>query len=194
MNNFYHVLPLPIECMRNVQINSRTTTWLSGQAGVKAYWLMRAIKIDIFAQIALSSANIGLEKDYFEAFSCDKLDPNCICALPIEQRVKNYGLPFLKANCNFASLTLNGPFLNTDDLPDTPFEDRRIGFDINFNFNWKYGITSTTNPQDEDASMIGIAEAAPIEGTSVPIYTPQIDTQFSPDEIKYIKIDINYLY
>ncbi len=195
MSDFFHILPLPMEYMRKkTPPASNAITWLSGEAAVRAFWKMRGVKIDIFAQLALSSSNIGLEKDYFETFSCESITDDCICAMSMIERAKNStNKTFLKANCDFATLELNGPFISNEEDDDIPFEDKQIGFTVNFSFDWEYGISASLEMPTGDYQIVG--DVNPTEGSSVPTYMPlNNDTEIEIDGIKYLQVEFSYLY
>ena len=192
MNNFYFTLPLAFDDMQKRQTSdSKNTAWLYGAPAVRAYWKIIGIKIDIFAQIAFSSANLGLDKDIYERFSCSKITSDCLCAQPMQERALRNGRTFLEADCDFASLCLDGPYFKSDEEKALPFPEREVGFCIDFSFDWN-GIHATTEDLQKDPYLFFVGEAGMGESSTVPIYC--IDTTASVHEIRHIDINIDYIY
>ncbi len=193
MTSNTHLLPLAYEDLKQMpQINDAPNiAWYSPVGAIEKYWNICGIKIDIFAQAALSSSHTGLPMDFYQKFHCDKISPNCVCALPRHKRITRGSKIFLEADCDFASLKVEGPFFKEKYTPDTLFNDFQIGFKFDFDFKW-HAMHASTQPPNSDSSIIGFYGIS--FGGDVYAYLPQYEGYiYQPFEIPYLEISIEYI-
>ena len=191
---FFNLLPMSIEDLRLKPTisDAENICWLSAKNGIFNYWSICGIRIDIFAQVTLSSSNIGLPMDLYEQFYCDTISDNCVCSMPSENRNIRGNRPFLVANCDFAKFIISGPYFKHNYTSETLFEDMEIGYKIDFEFNW-HAINVSTKKPDDDKKIISWFD---ITMVNMPLfaYCPEYEGYIiHPNEIPHLEISVEYL-
>ena len=194
-NNFINLLPMSIEdlTLKPTITDNENICWLDAKSAIFNYWSLCGVKINIFAQAALSSSHIGLPMDFYEQFYCDTITDNCVCSIPSENRGIKGNRIFLEANCDFATFKIDGPYFKHNYTAETSFEDMEIGYKIDFEFNWHAMKVSTKKP-DDDKTILAFFD---ITMGNMPLfaYCPKYEGYiYDPIEIPHLEISIDYIH
>mgnify|MGYP000758033538 FL=1 len=191
-SEFLSLLPLSEEDLlaRERITDACNVCWCNAQTAVSAYWGIRRVGIEISVQEAPDMSYIGLGEGTYELFQYEGISPECVCALSPRDRAVRNSMPFLRTSCDFATITVDGPYLREGaEIPDD-FAKWELGFKIDFYFAWR-GITLRTGLDTPPTNLIGGIEAGIIGGTSVNAYAYALP---SDDYISYIRPAFGYLY
>ncbi len=130
--------------------------------------------------------------DLYEYFSSEGVSSDCICSLPIERRLNRNGMTFAKADCDFATLQIEGPYFRYNYPPHTKIEDMELGFKIDFHFDW-HKLTLSTELPDPNKSII-MRHDITFGGSTVLAYCPEYEGYiYHQKEYPHIELTINYV-